>query len=120
MKRKLLILFLLLAMVFAVGCNKKNKNPDPTPTPVPTSTPTPTPIPANLAKENLSKLLDDFDSMMANQPETQVDFSKGIGYDMTMDISLGKQIATLLGITGLDTVCILQTAVRPSATTRAP
>lgn len=104
MKRKLFSLFLLLTLVFAVGCNKKDKSPDPTPTPTATSTPTPTPTPINLAKENLEKLVEGYDTMLASQPENQVDFSNGIGYDITLDVSLGKQIMGLLGITGLDTI----------------
>ncbi len=102
MKRKLVVLFLLLAMVFAVGCNKKDKNPDPTPTPVPTSTPTP--VPVNQAKENLEKLITGYDKLMELEPNSQYDLSKGVGYDMTIDFSIGEQILELLGITGLDTI----------------
>lgn len=102
MKRKLLLLFLLLAMVFAIGCNKKDKSPDPTPTPVPTSTPTP--VPANLAKENLEKLVTEYDKLMELEPNSQYDLSKGVGYDMTMDFSVGQEILDLVGITGLDTI----------------
>jgi len=102
MKRKLLTLFLLLTMVFAVGCNKENKNSEPTPTPVPTSTPTP--VPVNLAKENLSKLVEGYDKALEMNPNNQIDYSKGIGYDMTMDLSLGDQIKNLLGITDLDAI----------------
>lgn len=106
MKRKLFTLFLLLTMVFAVGCNKKDKNPDPTPTPVPTSTPTPTPtpVPVNLAKDNLEKLVTEYDKLMELEPNNQYDLSKGVGYDMTIDFSLGDQIKNLLGITDLDTL----------------
>lgn len=104
MKRKLLTFFLLLAMVFAVGCNKKDKTPDPTPTPVPTSTPTP--VPVNLAKENLSKLVVDYDALQKLEPYNQVDLSKGIGYDMTIDFSLGDQIKELLGLTDLNSLTL--------------
>ena len=100
MKRKLLTLFLLLTLIFAVGCNKQEKTSDPTP--VPTSTPTPTPI--NLAKENLSTLIDGYDSFAEQQSNHQIDFNKGVGYDMTMDISLGTQIKELLEITNLETL----------------
>ncbi|MBP3593734.1 MAG: hypothetical protein J6J44_04345 [Lachnospiraceae bacterium] len=104
MKRKLLLLFLLLTMVFAIGCNKENKNPEPTPTPVPTSTPTPTPVPVNLAKDNLEKFLTEYDKLMALDPNSRYDLTKGVGYDMTIDLSVGQQILDLLGVTGLDTI----------------
>lgn len=102
MKRKIFTLFLLLTMVFAVGCNKKNKTPDPTP--APTATSTPTPVPVNLAKENLSKLVAEYDKLMESEPTGQYDLSKGIGYDMTIDLSIGEQLLGLLGITDLDTI----------------
>ena len=102
MKRKLFTFFLLLVMVFAVGCNKKDKKTEPTPTPVPTSAPTP--VPVNLAKENLSKLTESYDKALKMNPNNMIDFSKGVGYDMTMDISVGEQILGLLGITGLDSI----------------
>jgi len=104
MKRKLFTLFLLLTMFFAIGCNKKNKNPDPTPTPAPTATPTP--VPVNLAKENLKKLVDSYDSMLEKQPNNQVDFRKGVGYDITLDLSIGQQILSMLGITDLNSVSL--------------
>lgn len=85
MKRKLLSLFLLLTMIFAVGCNKKD-------------------TPVNLAKENLSKLTERYDALLELHSKHQIDFDKGAGYDMTIDISLGKQIKDLLEITNLDTI----------------
>ncbi len=102
MKRKLLTFFLLLTLIFAVGCNKKDKNPEPTAAPAPTSTPTP--VPVNLAKENLGKLTESYDKALKMNPNNMIDFSKGVGYDMTMDISVGEQILGLLGITGLDSI----------------
>lgn len=98
MKKKIFTLFLLLALVFAVGCNKKDKAPEPT------VAPTATPVPANLAKENLEKLVFGYDKLLKMHPNAQLDYSKGIGYDLTMDFSLGQEIKALLGITDLDTL----------------
>lgn len=98
MKKKIFTLFLLLALVFAVGCNKKDKAPEPT------VAPTATPVPANLAKENLEKLVSGYDKLLKMHPNAQLDYSKGIGYDLTMDFSLGQEIKDLLGITDLDTL----------------
>ena len=106
MKRKLLTFLLLLIMVFAVGCNNKDTKNNPASTPTPTATPpaTPTPTPINQAKENLEKLVSGYTSVLEKQPGNQIDLSKGIGYDLTLDISPGKQIMGLLGISGLDSV----------------
>ena len=98
MKRKLLYCILFLTLIFAVGCNKKESAADPTPT----ATATPTPLPKNLAKENLKQLPAVFDKLAALQPEGTLDFSKGIGYDMTMDITIDPQIIDLLALYGLD------------------
>lgn len=100
MKKKIFTLFLLLALVFAVGCNKKDKAPEPT------IAPTATPVPANLAKENLGKLVTKYDELMKLQPNSQLDYSKGIGYDMTVNLSLGDEIKELVGLTGLDTITL--------------
>lgn len=105
MKRKIVTVLFLLIMVFTVGCNKDKKNdPTPTPTTVPTATSTPTPVPVNLAMQNLEKLVSDYDAMLEKQPNSRMDFSNGIGYDMTLDITPGKQIIELFGISGLDSV----------------
>lgn len=100
MKRKLFTFFLLLALVFAVGCNKKDKNPDPTPTIAPTATPTP----VNMAKANLEKAVTGYDELMNLQPNNQMDLSNGIGYDLTMDFSIGQQIKDILGLSDLDSL----------------
>lgn len=111
MKKRFYCLLLLLALVFTAGCNKeKNDTPAPTPTveatatPTSTPTPTPTPVPENLAKTRLDKLPEYLDTLMSYNPESTLDYSNGIGYDLTMDISLGNQIISLLGLDGLEKV----------------
>ena len=114
MKRRIYSFILFFALIFAMGCNKEKNQPDPTPTvaptatatPSPTATPTPTPIPENLAKTALEKLPAAFDKLMSYQPETNVDLSKGAGYDIEMELTLGNQIANLLGLGELKSVSL--------------
>lgn len=103
MKRKIYGLVLLLALVFCIGCNKE-KNDTPTPTTAPTATATPSPTPVNLAKENLDKLPAQFDKLMSYQPQSTADLSNGVGYDFTLEVSLGKQIAELLDLADLKSI----------------
>lgn len=104
MKKKLLCLLLLFTLVFTVGCNKKEAQSDPTPTPTPTSTPaatatpTPTPVPENLAKTNLEKLPAAYATLLSYSPDYTTDYSKGIGYDMSMDVTVDSSIMELLGL----------------------
>lgn len=113
MKKKFTYFMLLLALVFATGCNKNTTQSEPTATPEPTATltptPTPTPTPINLAKENLNKLPEQFDKLMSYQPATATDPADGIGYDITMKLSIGKQITSLLGLDNLNGVSITGT-----------
>jgi len=113
MKKRIYCMLLLLVLIFSAGCNKEKTNhpvptpteeaaPTNTPTPTSTPTPTPTPVPENLAKIQLEKLPEQFDTLMSYNQETTADLSKGIGYDITMDISLGDQIISLLGLEGLE------------------
>lgn len=108
MKRKIYSFILLFSFIFIVGCNKQKNQPVPTPTTeaTPTSTPTPTPIPENLAKTNLDKLPEQFDNLMSYTTDNTVDYSNGIGYDVTIKFSLGQQIAELLGLADLNNISI--------------
>jgi len=103
MKRKIYGLILLLTLVFCVGCNK-NKKDNPAEPPAATATETPTPTPANLAKINLDKLPELYDKLMSYQPQNSTDFSKGVGYDVTLKVSLGEQIASLLELSDLESI----------------
>jgi len=115
MRKKILYFVLLFALVFATGCNKNKEQPTPTaaptatPAPTTTPTPTPTPTPINLAKENLKKLPKQFDKLMSYQPAATVDPANGLGYDISMKLSIGKQIASLLGMNDLDGISITGT-----------
>lgn len=104
MKKKIYTLLLLLMLVVAAGCNKNKKQAEPTPTPVPTEAPTPTPTPVNLAKINLDKLPEKFDTLMSYQPSNNIDYTNGVGYDVSVKLSIGQQIVDLLGLTGLDNI----------------
>ncbi len=107
MKRKIYYFILLFALLFVAGCSKggkNSKNPDATPTTA--STPTPTPIPANLAKTNLEQLPVLFDKAISSYQENALDTSKGIGYDVTLNLSLGSQIVSLLGLEGLENISL--------------
>lgn len=122
MKKKLLSFLCLLTLLFIIGCNKEKENPAPTPTtvpteaatPTPTSTPTPTPspsptptpIPENLAMTNLQKLPDAYSALIAMSPEASLDYSKGLGYDIDMDLSINEDLLTALEITGLETISL--------------
>ena len=109
MKRKIYGLILLLALVFSVGCNKEKEQPAPTPTATVTPTSTPTPTPANLAKTNIDKLPELFDNLMSYQPQNTIDYTNGVGYDVTLEFSLGQQIAELLELTDLESISIAGT-----------
>ena len=102
MKRKIYVILLLVTLLFSVGCNKEKKNPDPTQ--APTATATPTPVPQNPAKVTLKKLPDKFDSLLSYLPQQNVDYSAGIGYDITMELSVGTQIAELLELGSLNSI----------------
>ncbi len=104
MKKRIYCLFLLLTLLFIAGCNKDNTKTAPTPTTAATATPTPTPV--NLAKANLDKLPAAFDKVMSYQKENAVDTSKGIGYDVNLNLSLGSQIISLLGLEGLENISL--------------
>ena len=118
MKKKLLLFVCLLTLLFVTGCNKDEQQPVPTPTtaptvtptatPEPTATPTPTatPIPENLAMTNLKKLPESYTTFLAQQPEAEVDYSKGLGYDIDMDLSINEDLLALLDITGLENVSL--------------
>lgn len=100
MKRKIYGFILLLTLVLCVGCNKNKKGENAELT----ATATPTPTPVNLAKSNLDKLPEQFDKLMSYLPQTSTDPEKGIGYDFTLEISLGQQVAELLGLTDLESI----------------
>jgi len=102
MKRKIYVILLLVTLLFSVGCNKEKKNPDPTP--APTATATPTPVPQNLAKVTLKKLPEKFDNLLSYLPQQSVDYNAGIGYDVTMELSVGAQIAELLELGNLSSI----------------
>lgn len=101
MKRTIYGLILLLTLVLCAGCNKNKKEDTPV---TPVSTETPTPTPANPAKVALDKLPQQFDTLMSYQPQTTFDPNKGAGYDVTLQVSLGEQIAALLGLTDLESI----------------
>ncbi len=114
MKKKLLLFVCLFTLLFATGCNKEEKFAVPTPTTAPTETsaptetptPTPTPIPENLAMANLKKLPEAYSSLLALQPEADVDYSKGLGYDFEMDLAINESVLELLEITGLKSISL--------------
>lgn len=103
MKKNLLCLLLMFTLIFTAGCNKKEAPIDsaPTLTPAATATPTPTPVPENLAKTNLEKLPEAYDTMLSYQPAYTMDYSNGIGFDMNMDIALDQNIMSLLGLSDI-------------------
>ncbi|MBP3611259.1 MAG: hypothetical protein J6J42_13105 [Lachnospiraceae bacterium] len=111
MKKKLLSMFLLLTLLFTSACNKE-KTADPTPTATPTATeaptatptPTPTPVPENKALAALQSLSDSVEYLLEYTPEETVDYSNGIGMDMTMDLTINSEIMGLFGLTGIDTI----------------
>ena len=102
MKKKLLYFILFFTLVLVAGCNKEKESPVSDATPTPTATSTPTPTPANLAKENLEKLPAALDQLAALNPESKLDYSNGIGYDITMNVSLSSKVLELLALYGLD------------------
>ncbi len=106
MKRKIYVILFLLAFVFAVGCNKEDKKTTPDATPTVAATPTATPTPINLAKESIDKLPEQFDKLMSYLPKEDVDYSNGIGCDISMKLAVGDQISELLGLTGLNDINI--------------
>ena len=123
MKKKLLYLLLLLTLVFTAGCNKKDdpvdkktdttptaaadtQTPAPTATPTSTPTPTPTPLPENLAQTNLKKLVTDYNTMLANQPDYIKNVANGMGCDMSIDISVSEQLMSLVGLSDIKSLSI--------------
>ena len=103
MKKKLFYTICFAVLLLMAACTKKEEPaPTPTPSPVPTSTPaptatpsptpTPTPLPENLALTALKDMSNALDFLANYTPGTAVDYSKGVGYDMTMELSLGAML----------------------------
>ena len=105
MKRKTICLLLLFTVLFIVGCNKKEENNN-TSAPEATATATPTPTPINQAMHHLEELLISYDEYLEKHQENGFDYSSGFGCDVSMDFSIGKQVAGVLGLTGIDSVGI--------------
>jgi len=101
MKKKLLFFVLLFALVFSIGCSKESDDDD-----SPSKEVTSTPIPENLAKKQLDKLPAAFDSLQTGNQNTTLDTSKGIGCDITLDLSINPDLLSLFGITDLDKISV--------------
>ena len=107
MKKKLLSVLFLMALLFVCACTRK-ENKEATPTPAPTATatpsptlsptPTPTPVPENLALAKLNSFSGIFDFFTAYQPEYAIDYSKGVGYDLTANLSANQMLLQQLGL----------------------
>lgn len=105
MKKKLFYTICFAVLLLMAACTKKEEpaptptpspmptsTPAPTPTPTPSPTPTPTPIPENLALTALKDMSNALDFLASYTLETTIDYSKGVGYDMTMELSLGAML----------------------------
>ena len=97
--KKTLIFTLLFMLLLIGGCKKKE--PSVTPTVTPTPTETPTPVPENPAETLFKTMSDGLDAIPNYFPAKPVDFSNGVGYDISLELNLGNSLAKLIGISGL-------------------
>jgi len=104
MKKKLLLCLLCMTLLFVIGCGSETGAGLPTPEPSQTATPTPTP--ANAAKEALDSFEDKVNTLLTWNGTADVDLSKGVGYDVSMDISINQLLLSLLGLQDLRTIHI--------------
>lgn len=104
MKHKLLLLLCSFALLFTAACNKEKQNAEPTPTitPEPTATatpsPTPTPTPINLAISSLEKFSAALDVFQNYLPEDTTDYSNGVGYDFSMELTANQALMDAIGL----------------------
>lgn len=109
MKKHFVLFFLCFALLFAVACGGENTppaTPTPTESPTPSPSPTPTPTPANAAVEALDNLEDKLHAVLSWEGTGDYDLEQGLGYDITMDISINQMLMNLLGMTDLNHIGI--------------
>lgn len=109
MKKYVILFCLCMTLLFTAACGG-DKQPPATPTPVPTSEPTPspspTPVPENEAVNALERLEEKLQAMLSRTGTADLDMTKGIGYDVTIDVSVNQMLLSLLGMTDLNQIGI--------------
>jgi len=96
--KKMIQFLLVFLLLLLSGCNKEEKVPEPTATPTPTATP----VPENLAIISLQDFSAALNTFQDYFPKDAADFSKGAGYDVSLDITLEDVLTESLGISGLN------------------
>lgn len=107
MKKYVVLFCLCITLLFTAACGGDQQPPaTPTPTAEPTPSPSPTPVPENEAVNALEQLEENLQALLSWNGTADFDMTKGIGYDVTMDVSVNQMLLSLLGMADMEQIGI--------------